>query len=380
MSNYRNFPNAAQDGGGLFRRFQPRYAAFRIATFPVDAVRKRPCVRGYLKIGSTISAQLAFKFPDADALGFVCGTRSRIVVLDVDTADETLLADALARHGPTPFVVRTASGKFHAYYRHAGEARRIRPLPALPIDILGGGFVIAPPSKSPRGQYQIVEGTLDDLDRLPSMRAAPAAAPTPDPVPEGRRNVSLYRACRRAAEQCHDENALVAFAIAWNRENCIPSDQHGTVIRTAASAWKRELAARSCTAQADLVTALARQGEHILALYAVLRAHNRIGNTFNVADGLGVAIGWNHKRFVRARRRLVELGILVLIRPAFTGCPAVYRFGDVSSSRLWEPEVCNSTKGERRGEGEIRVSRGSKSTPQDPARDRPVTARTAREP
>jgi hypothetical protein len=34
-------------------------------------------------------------------------------VLDIDTTDERVLADAIYRHGATPIIIRTASGKFH---------------------------------------------------------------------------------------------------------------------------------------------------------------------------------------------------------------------------------------------------------------------------
>ena len=63
---------------------------------------KRPSVRGYPRIGLRASAELASKFADAPGLGIMCGERSRVTVLDVDTTDERVLADALSRHGPTP--------------------------------------------------------------------------------------------------------------------------------------------------------------------------------------------------------------------------------------------------------------------------------------
>src|SRR5262249_56652021 len=59
---------------GVFRTFQPQYAAHRIATFPVD-VNKRPAVRGYPRIGLRASRELAGKFADAPAFGFMCGGR-----------------------------------------------------------------------------------------------------------------------------------------------------------------------------------------------------------------------------------------------------------------------------------------------------------------
>src|SRR6516162_8985087 len=62
--------------------------------------------------------------PNCDAFGFQPGARSKITILDVDTTNERVLADAQIRHGGSPLKVRTASGKFHVYYRHNGEPRK----------------------------------------------------------------------------------------------------------------------------------------------------------------------------------------------------------------------------------------------------------------
>lgn len=330
---------AAGFGKGIFAKYQPEYAAHGIATFPVRLDRdddgevvKKPAVRGYLKTGSALSAQWVLKFPHIDALGFACGQPNKLSLLDVDTSDERVLADALDRHGSTPLIVRTASGKFHGYYRHNGEARRIRPMPGLPIDILGGGFSIAPPSRGPTGSYQIIQGTLDDLDRLPVMRNVPPPAPRKAKTvegeqlvfPDGTRNVGLFAACKGAARDCDTEAAMVAFALAWNREHCMPPDATDIVMRTARSVWKWETRRRERTSQGDLAMRLAREGEHVLALYAVLRANNRPGNTFNVTNELAVAIGWRRQRLAEARKRLLDLGVLTLLRPAYKGAPAVY--------------------------------------------------------
>lgn len=122
---------------GAFAEWQPRYAEHGIITFPVvvDETRKKPAVKGYLKIGLPTSSQLALRFVDHDALGIAC-KRNRLTILDVDTTDERELADGLARHGQTPFIVRSGSGNFQAWYRNNGESRRIRPDPARPVDIL----------------------------------------------------------------------------------------------------------------------------------------------------------------------------------------------------------------------------------------------------
>ena len=159
-----------------FALWQGAYAERHIPTFPVR-IDKHPAIRGYNKVGLRGSEQLALKFIDAPALGFMLGPPSMVSVGDVDIANERFLADFLDRHGATPIIIMTASDKFHAWYRFNGEGRKIRPWSDLPFDILGGGFVVAPPStternksKTERGQYQFIQGSLDDLDRLPIMQ------------------------------------------------------------------------------------------------------------------------------------------------------------------------------------------------------------------
>jgi hypothetical protein len=98
------------------------------------------------------------------------GKRSKITVLDIDDKGERTLAAALDRHGSTPILVRSGSGNHQAWYRHNGEHRLIRPWRGLPIDLLGAGFVVAPPSISTKGQYEFIQGSLDDLERLPVLR------------------------------------------------------------------------------------------------------------------------------------------------------------------------------------------------------------------
>jgi Bifunctional DNA primase/polymerase, N-terminal len=100
----------------------------------------------------------------------MCGPRSNITVLDVDSKDERILADAIDRHGKTSIIARSGSGHFQAWYKHNGERRRIRPDRNVPIDILGtNGYVVGPPSQVTHGDYQFIEGSLDDLHNLPAL-------------------------------------------------------------------------------------------------------------------------------------------------------------------------------------------------------------------
>ncbi len=101
-------------------------------------------MRGYGRIGLPASCQLVMKGLDGDGLACMAGKRNKLTVVDVDahgTEGERLLDDAQRDYGASRFIVRTGSGGFHAYYRHNGEGRRIRPDPLNPIDVLGGGVV-----------------------------------------------------------------------------------------------------------------------------------------------------------------------------------------------------------------------------------------------
>lgn len=160
---------------GVFAEWQPVYAERGIATFPCEA-NKKPAVSNYAKFGLPESTKIVPRFASANALGFMCGRRSRITVLDVDSKNERILADALDRHGKTPIVVRSGSGNYQAWYRHGGERRAIRPWGSdLPIDILGGGYVVAPPSRVEKGEYQFIDGSLDDLGNIPTLEKRPIA-------------------------------------------------------------------------------------------------------------------------------------------------------------------------------------------------------------
>jgi hypothetical protein len=168
----------------VFGVWQSLYAAHGIPTFPVrvDERGKKPAVRGYQRIGMPGSAKLAQTMGDADALGFCPGKRSGLTILDVDSSDERVFADALDRHGPTPVLVRSGSGNYQAWYRYHGEMRRIRPDPTKPIDILGSGFVVTPPSKGMKSNYEFIQGGLDDLLQLPVLGNAPSITTDQQPL------------------------------------------------------------------------------------------------------------------------------------------------------------------------------------------------------
>jgi len=327
-----------------FSNWQPIYAAHRIATFPVrmvgvdGKVEKKPAIRNYLRIGLRGSTELAKseRFEDASALGFAPGARSGVTILDVDTTDETVLADALDRHGRTAVVARTASGRFHAWYKHKGERRQIRPWSDRPIDILGGGFVVAPPSTANGAEYQFIEGTLDDLDALPVLRGldfpvAPVAAAHVSM--EGHRNNDLFRHCLRQARVCADFDALLDVARTFNG-HCLPPLPDGEVVKTARSAWGKQATGINWTGEHMVVfkgraaDRMIREDPDCFILLSFLRANNGPHSEFMATTkGLAQILGWRLTRLSAARRRLLDQGEVIQTRLARSKQPALYRWG-----------------------------------------------------
>lgn len=317
---------------GLFATWQPVYAAHNIPVFPVR--NKRPAVRGYMTIGLRASAQFALKFRDADAFGFVAGARNKITVVDIDSPDERILAGALDRFGSTPVIVRSGGGNFQAWYRNNGEGRRIRPDPRSPIDILGNGFTVAPPSQGTRGRYEFVEGGLDDLHRLPTLRPQNDARPVSDQrsdrrISIGARNNALFEYLLRQARYCDDFDALLAVGMTF-REQALEFDPRNPVtdaevVATARSVWKYEVNGENRFGRLDKAEDFIGQVDAFFLL-KFLRQENHGDREFMVANGLAGHLNWSRKRLAAARRMLIESGHLEQVRAAHQRQPALFRF------------------------------------------------------
>ena len=334
---------------GVFQKWQPVYAERGIATFPCREIEaaKRPAVRNYSRIGLPASAALTSRLGSAEMLGFMCGSRNRITVLDVDSKDERILADALDRHGKSAVIARTGSGKFHVWYRHNGERRRIRPWRGLPIDLLGGGFVVAPPSQVKQGQYQFIQGSLDDLDRLRVLDNAPAPnavlslrnfSGAPD-VQRGNRNNTLFATLSREAHHVDDFETLLDVGGTRNSEFAEPLDER-EVVKVAASVWKMHCEGRNRFGRygayhsLEIVDQLATTNPDALALLSVLKANNGPNNIFPIANAMAnskIALG--RHRFVKARETLIQAGLVQQISPNTRNHAAQYRWPKASGTK-----------------------------------------------
>jgi hypothetical protein len=321
-----------------FSQWQPIYAAHGLATFPVriEGGAKMPMARNYMRAGRPYSNLLAKQFPSAEAFGFALGARTKITVLDSDSNDDQILSDAMTRHGKTPLIVRSGSGNFQAWYRHNGERRHIRPDPRLPVDILGGGFVVAPPSRGVKSAYQIIEGSLDDLDRLPTLQNF-VAATNAEVISMGRRNNALWEHCMRQCRSCDEFAALLDVAETFNSQSLNPPLGADEVTKAARSAWQATERGENRFGQCGAfltvaVTESMVSDPHLLALLAWLKAQNPPGRQFLIADGLAPLLGWSLPQLRRCRKRLQEMGWIDLVRPPARGCAALYRWGPRSQS------------------------------------------------
>jgi hypothetical protein len=330
-------------GNNSFQDWQADYAAHGVATFPVDA-NKRPMVSRYNRFGLVGSAQIASKFANAPAIGFMCGRRSGVTVLDVDTKDERLLADAVDRHGRTPIIARSGSGHFQAWYRHAGERRLIRPRRNVPIDILGAGFVVAPPSRVAKGSYQFVQGSLDDLDSLPTLNDAPTIAPADTPADWGRmrdgdgRNDALFRLLGRAAHHCDDLDQLLDYARTRNDEFGEPTEDV-RVVSTTKSVWKMQCEGRNWFGKPGVhlfsedALPLIDGDPDLLRLLMFIRAQNRPGRPFMLTNSFCERWGWSRRRLAAVRKRGLERGDFYRISPAYSGRAAIYAWDSQGQGR-----------------------------------------------
>ena len=318
---------------GVFSDWQPRYAAHNVATFPVED--KRPCVSHWQKLGLKGSSELAKKFVAADAFGFQCGARNRITLIDIDSDDENVVAEAIKLFGESPILWRTGGGNYAMPFRHNGEARRIRPMPGLPIDLLGSGYAVAPPSMGSKRRYEFLRGNLADFDQLPAIRLKgnfEQRAVTKPVAVEGERNDKLFRHCLEQAQYCDTFDDLLDVARAFN-DDCLPPDSDMTVVKTAASAWKRTLGGKvqhgMVSVPRPAITTLALKNPDALALLTVLAALNGRDSTFWIANGMaGTRVGLSIQRLVRARNELLKRGIIQQVSTARQHSPALYRWGN----------------------------------------------------
>ncbi len=315
----------------IFAQHAGDYAAAGLPAFPVDTRSKRPAIRGWQRATPALARAWATspRLGTAAGLGVLMGAPSGLVEVDVDGVGEAWLAAAVERFGETPIVIRTASGKAKLWYRHKGEGRRIRPFADMPVDVLGDGFTIAPPSwrEDLGAAYAFRTGGLDALDRLP--RINPAALDTgfrAEGVRQGERNDSIWRWAMTQARHCDDVAALIDAAATWASAMPYPLSAAETE-RCARSAWKYESEGRNFVGlkrpqlneDARTLDALIDDPQAYSLFQLLDRWHGRRKHFAIAPAAMAEARNppWHRTRIARARDVLIERGYLVeLVEPS----------------------------------------------------------------
>jgi primase-like protein len=218
----------------------------------------------------------------------------------------------------------------------------------LPIDLLGAGLCIAPPSLVTKGQYEIIEGHLDDLDRLPIMRGledklynqrhiGPRPQQKLSELRQGDgRNNALFQQLGPEAHHVDDFDQLLDRALTLNDQFGEPMEVT-EVTTVAKNIWKMQIEGRNHVGQhgvwfpAAEAVSLAKNHQDALVLLTFLRFSNGRDRTFWVANGLTEVLGWQRKRLAAARTALISLGYLRRMRAASQHGPALYRWEQKSA-------------------------------------------------
>ena len=308
----------------IFATHAPEYADADLAAFPVHTRKKRPAVKGWQSatLRKTLAWASSEKLGSANGLGIVMGKESGITEVDVDDVGHAYVARAIEQFGETPILIHTATGKAKLWYRHNGEARRIRPIAGQPIDILGSGYTIAPPSwrEDLEANYRFVRGGLEDLGRLPCIRCSETSFESaPDTVPMGQRNDSLWRFCMTQARNCDDLEALIDVGATYAScfHESLPANE---VERCARSAWNYETSGRNFLGMrkpqlgdGDLMMDGLIDAPDAYFLYHFLQRWHRGLSHFAIAPRAMSDCGtlpWSWRRIAKARDVLVERGYL----------------------------------------------------------------------
>ena len=203
----------------------------------------------------------------------------------------------------------------------------IRPWRGLAIDLLGtGGFAVAPPSQVAKGEYCFIQGSLDDLDRLPVLRNIDLARP----VQEGERNNKLWRHCMKAAHHVESFDELLDVARTYN-DDCLPPMEDSEVITAAQSALgytergQNRFGQHGAWFPLDEVNRLIGDQDAAFLLM-FLRANQGPDATFMCANGLADKFGWRRQRLANARHRIIEIGYIKPVRQAGYRSAALFRW------------------------------------------------------
>jgi hypothetical protein len=290
-------------------------------------------------MGLPASSQMAIRFPDAPGLAAMAGSRNKITVIDIDErgpAGERLLADVQRQFGDAKVVTRTGSGGFHAYYRHNGEGRKIRPDPRKPIDLIGGGPIVLPPTRGFHGNYEIIAGRIEDLAALEPIRARSTMALDgsgfdPRSILVGQRDEKFWPYIKRYAHKAKSLEDFQSHAREINSMMPVPLTD-AEIVTKCKHWWDKTQRGENkwgigqfTTVDHTLIDRLMmRDPDAFILLMLLERTH--WGRNFYFANAMHKSMpdgGWRLKRFTAARERLIQAGHVIVLRRRTPTDPAL---------------------------------------------------------
>lgn len=328
---------------GAFSAAVRDFTEHNIAVVPTrSGTPSKPMVLRPDRIGLRASRTFASdpKYADANAAVWA-GKRNGLTIVDIDSSDPTVARDAIDRFGDTPLKVETASRGLHLYFAHRGEGRRVRPFGTddLPLDVIGNGLCVLPPSAREAGDgkcaggYRIVQGSLDDLGRLPVIRDGalppvracnPSRRTEPDnrtgAAQQGSRNDALFRYGRRVGRSFETEAELMECLLAKNA-TFTPPLPFSEVANVTANVWRYRMrgtlfgtgsqAAVIPIAEAEILAQYAPAA----ALMMILKANHAVRREpfAIVPTAMAPKLQWSPRTVLKARDWLLRHGFLKLV-------------------------------------------------------------------
>ena len=347
-------------GLGAFPQFAPKYLDLGVSVLPCGGVDgKKPLVCGYTtrRFGASAIEKWSKEFPEANV--GLCPGLNNLTVVDID--DIRIVGDCVQRFGDTPLKTRTPRNGVHLWYRNSGETcRNLRPNLAVDIKAIGGLVLLPPSANFQTGhQWQFIDGDWTDLasQKLPSIKPGSIPLPTRSqdlpvkPVHEMRdgdgRNLRLFNYLLGRASHIDSEEALITEAFSFNQQFADTMTEN-EVLRVVGSImkYKREgsLFVKGCEPQSRVSKSerLALQDEpDALALLLIIRENHNArclrGETFALSPtGMAAAAkkpgsqlpNWGHKRYAKARDRLLDCRMITLVKRHTRKHPSQYILTD----------------------------------------------------
>ena len=289
------------------------YAARGWPVFPCKPGGKTPLTTHGFQDATTDEATIRgwWQSTPAANIGIATGTAG-LVVIDIDCKDNVsgieswrdLCVDLhLTENTPT---VETPSGGQHLYYL-AGDTEIRNSAgklgPGLDVRAVGG-YVVAPPSRTPEGEYSWAMGaSLDDvaIPEFPSVLVVLLRAPAPvapitlvtgESISQGSRNETLASLAGTMRRRGMTPEAIEAALLAENTVKCNPPLLDDEVIKIAASVARYEPAS-SGTGAPPILT-----GYHLTDLGNAERLIASYGSVLRYCEPLGGWFVWDSQRWV----------------------------------------------------------------------------------